>query len=155
MLYNCYMKKSVNKVINDYIRMVEKIANGRTNVLDFGMDRLFYRGEVHMIKMIGDNPGIYISKMARNFNITRAVVSKTIIKLEKDGFVKKEVDKKDKKRLCLYLTSKGWKIYREHENYHNHLDSPLFTYLDGLRENELKVVSEFLKRANIQIDNHF
>ncbi|UYO63308.1 MarR family transcriptional regulator [Acetobacterium wieringae] len=149
------MKEDVNSVIGEYIKMVEKIANGKTNILDFGGEMVFYRGEIHMIKMIGDFPGIYISEMARNFNITRAVVSKTIKKLEAKDVVYKEIDETDKKKMRLYLTEKGEEAYRAHQQYHNHYDSPLFSYLDGLAKEELEVIDAFLKRANLLIDNHF
>lgn len=149
------MKKDVNIVISEYIKMVEKIANGRTNVVDFGGDMIFYRGEIHIIKMIGDYPGIHISEIARNFNITRSVVSKTVIKLEKKGVVIRKIDTEDKKKLRLYLTQKGEEAYAQHEKYHNYYDSPLFAYLDKLDKDHLIVIEEFLKKANMLIDNHF
>lgn len=149
------MKTEVNRVIGEYIKMVEKIANGRTNVLNFGDDMVFYRGEIHMIKMIGDYPGIHLSEMARNFKITRAVVSKTVMKLEKKGFVRKENDVSDNKRLKVFLTEKGEQAYIAHQNYHNYYDSPLFTYLDELSGDKLAVVEEFVRRANMLVDNHF
>jgi len=155
LLYNFFMKNEVNEVINEYIKMVEKIANGKTNVLNFGDDMVFYRGEIHMIKMIGDNPGIHLAEMARNFRITRAVVSKTIMKLEKKDCVRKEKDLVDQKRFQLFLTVKGEQAYLAHQHYHNFYDSPLFTYLDELSNDQLLVVKEFVKRANILIDNHF
>lgn len=149
------MKKEVNKVISEYIKMVEKIANGKTNVLNFGADMVFYRGEIHMIKMIGDNPGIHLAEMARNFKITRAVVSKTIMKLEKKGCVRKEKDPADQKKFQLFLTAKGEQAYQAHQHYHNFYDSPLFIYLDELSSDQLAVVEEFVKRANMLVDNHF
>ncbi|AFA46831.1 MarR family winged helix-turn-helix transcriptional regulator [Acetobacterium woodii] len=149
------MKEDVNSVIDEYIKMVERIANGKTNILDFGDDMVFYRGEIHMIKMIGDFPGIFMSEMARNFNITRAVVSKTIKKLEAKDIVFKQIDASDKKRICLYLTAKGKEAYLAHQNYHNHYDSPLFNYLDELEHEKLVVIEEFLKKANQLIENHF
>ena len=78
------MEADKKEVISLYISLIEKIANGRTNVLDFGSeDMTFYRGEIHIIKIIGDSPGIYSSEIARYMGITRAVVHKTLLKLEK------------------------------------------------------------------------
>ncbi len=108
-----------------------------------------------MIKMIGDYPGIHLSEMARNFKITRAVVSKTVMKLEKKGFVRKEKNLSDQKRFQLFLTERGEHAYMEHQHYHNLYDSPLFTYLDELNSDQLAVVAEFVKRANMLVDNHF
>lgn len=143
-------------VINDFIRMTERIANGKTNVLDFGSeDMTFYRGEIHMLKMVGDCPGIFISEMARNFNVTRAVVAKTVRKLEKRSFLTKEEDATDKKRLCLFLTDKGKQAYELHNVYHQKFDHPLFDYLGSLNDGDLQVIRAFLKHANSLIENHF
>lgn len=149
------MNKDVNQVISEYIKMVEKISNGRMNVLDFGDDMVFFRGEIHMIKMVGDFPGIHVSEMARNFNITRAAVSKTAKKLEQKGVLIRKIDTEDKKILRLFLTDKGKKAYLAHQKYHHDFDEPLFDYLNMLEKEQLTVVEEFLKRANLLIDNHF
>ena len=35
-----------NEVIDSFIKLTEKISNGKTNILDFGSnDMVFYRGE--------------------------------------------------------------------------------------------------------------
>lgn len=40
------MRKLQKLVINDFIQMAERIANGRADVLDFGLEEMkFYRGE--------------------------------------------------------------------------------------------------------------
>lgn len=143
-------------VVNDFIQLTERVANGKTNVLNFGSeDMTFYRGEIHMIKMVGDYPGIFISEMARNFNITRAVVAKTIHKLEMRGFILKVEDENDKKRLCLYLTDKGKEAYKLHQEYHKKYDSSLFDYLDSLNSDELDLIQKFLKHANELVDHHY
>ncbi len=150
------MEKLQTLIINDFIKMTEQIANGKTNVLDFGMeDMTFYRGEIHMIKMVGDCPGIFISEMARNFSVTRAVVAKTVRKLEERGFLTKEEDMQDKKRLRLFLTDKGKQAYELHQEYHQKFDRPLFAYLESLSDSDLRVIQEFLKHANSLIQNHF
>ncbi len=143
-------------IINEFIKMTERIANGKINTLELGPEGMtFYRGEIHMIKMVGDQPGIFISEMARNFNITRAVVAKTVRKLEERGFLNKIEDVEDKKRICLFLTEKGQRAYLLHKAYHEKYDSPLFNYLGELNEHELKVIQEFIKHANSLVENHF
>ena len=73
---------SSDAVVNSFIELTERIANSKTNILDFGSeDMTFYRGEIHMIKMIGDFPGIHSAELARKFGITRPVVHKTLQKL--------------------------------------------------------------------------
>jgi DNA-binding MarR family transcriptional regulator len=150
------MNELSNAIIDDFIKMTERVANGKTNVLDFGTAEMtFYRGEIHILKMVGDHPGIFISEMARNFKITRAVVAKTVKKLEKRGLLIKETDSEDKKRLRLYLTDKGRQAHALHNTYHQQYDQPLFSYLAELNDHDLQIIREFLKRANQLIENHF
>lgn len=145
-----------NEVVNSFINLIEKIGNGKTNVLDFGSeDMVFYRGEIHIIKMIGDYPGIHSSEIARNFGITRAVIHKTLLKLEKRNLVEKKQDSEDKKKQKLFLTQKGNIAYKYHEKYHNEHDKALFDFIRNLSEKELDTIMRFLKHADQLIQNHF
>lgn len=150
------MKSMQNEVIDLFINLTEKIANGKTNILDFGSeDMIFYRGEIHIIKMVGDYPGIYSSEIARNFGITRAVIHKTLLKLEKRNLIEKRQDSQDKKRQKLFLTSKGELAYKYHEEYHNEWDKELFDFMKTLTEKELNTIIKFLKHTDKLIQNHF
>ncbi|MGG5343949.1 MarR family winged helix-turn-helix transcriptional regulator [Enterococcus sp. AZ192] len=144
-----------NDVVSSFIELTERIANSKTNILDFGSKEMtFYRGEIHMIKMVGDYPGIYSSEIARKFGITRAVVHKTLIKLQERKLITKEIDSQDKKRFRLYLTTKGKEAYESHEAYHQKFDQALFSYLDNLSASELTVIDGFLKEASHLVENH-
>jgi len=63
--------------------------------------------------------------------ITRAVIHKTLLKLEERGFVEKEEDTEDKKRKKLFLTKRGHAAYTAHENYHQAYDK---SFLKSLQE---------------------
>lgn len=149
------MEKQGTEVINAFIALTENIANSRTNVLDFGSeDMTFYRGEIHIIKMLGDYPGIYSSEVARRFGITRAVVHKTLLKLDERGLIRKEGDDQDKKRHKLFLSEKGQLAYRRHEEYHNQHDQALFDYVAEMSGSQLEAIRGFLEHANNLIQNH-
>lgn len=149
------MEKLETEVINSFISLTENISNSRTNVLDFGSeDMTFYRGEIHIIKMIGDYPGIFSSEIARRFGITRAVVHKTLLKLEDRGLVNREPYNDDKKRQKLFLSEKGQLAYRYHEEYHNKYDKVLFDYVAELSNSQLETIKGFLEHASNLIKNH-
>lgn len=149
------METSKKDVVTSFISLTEKIANSKTNILDFGSPEMtFFRGEIHMIKMIGDFPGIYSSELARKLGITRAVVHRTVGNLEKRAFIYKEVDKADKKRFRLFLSRSGQKAYDYHEAYHQEHDQKLFDYLNELDGNQLASIDAFLVHAMALIDNH-
>jgi DNA-binding MarR family transcriptional regulator len=149
------MDKAGLEVINAFITLTENIANSKTNVLDFGSeDMIFYRGEIHTIKIIGDYPGVFSSEIARKFGITRAVIHKTLLKLEERGLVTKEQDDKDKKKHKLFLTEKGKRAYYFHEEYHNKYDKALFDYVANMSKSHLEAIKGFLEHANNLIQNH-
>ncbi len=149
------MEKLETEVINSFITLTENISNSRTNILDFGSeDMTFYRGEIHIIKMIGDYPGIFSSEIARRFGITRAVVHKTLLKLEDRGLVNREPYNDDKKRQKLFLSEKGQLAYRYHEEYHNKYDKVLFDYVAELSDSQLETIKGFLEHASNLIKNH-
>ncbi len=142
-------------VIRSFIELNEQIANSKTNILNFGSaDMTFYRGEIHMIKMIGDFPGIHSAELARKFGITRPVVHKTLQKLSDRGLIKKEDDAGDKKRSLLYLTEKGQTAYRAHEQYHDENDRALFDFLADMPGDQLEAINGFLNHAIGLIQNH-
>lgn len=156
-----YRKKGIasavtsGDVIGSFIELTEQIANSKTNILNFGSENMtFYRGEIHIIKMIGDFPGIHSAELARKFGITRPVVHKTLQKLSERGFITKQDDIEDKKRSLLYLTEMGQLAYQEHEKYHNKNDKELFDFLADVSSDKLDAINDFLNHAIGLIQNH-
>lgn len=156
-----YQKKNLENavfsddVIRSFIELTEKISNSKTNVLQFGSeDMTFYRGEIHMIKVIGDFPGIHSAELARRFGITRAVVHKTLQKLSDRGLITRDDDSSDKKRFLLRLTDKGRMAYQFHETYHSEQDRGLFDFLADMSGEQLSAINGFLEHANGLVQNH-
>lgn len=144
-----------SEVIDSFIVLTERIANSKTNILDFGSeDMTFYRGEIHMIKMIGDYPGIHSAELARRYGITRPVVHKTLQKLSERGLIAKQDDPEDKKRYLLYLTEKGQTAYHAHKKYHDEYDKSLFDFLAHTPGDKLTAMKDFLDYAIGLIENH-
>ena len=148
--------KNTENLIDLYISLVEKIANGKSKILNFeGEDMSFYRGEIHIIKKIEDSPGIFSSEIARSMGITRAVIHKTLLKLEKRNLIKKEDCEKDKKIKKLFLTEKGLAAAKAHEQYHDEHDKAFFDFLSSLNADKRHIIEQFLIRANEMIEHHF
>ena len=143
------------EVITTFVALTEKIANSKNRRLDFGSPEMtFYRGEIHMIKLIGDFPGIYSAELARKLGITRAVVQRTVNSLHTRHFLEKVPDLADKKRWHLFLSSSGQQAYHYHEDYHHKDDQALFAYLSQQSEAELASIQGFLEQASALIERH-
>ena len=146
---------SSSDVIHSFIELTEKISNSKTNILNFGSeDMTFYRGEIHMIKMIGDYPGIHSAELARKFGITRPVVHKTLQKLSDRDLIIKKDNPDDKKRFLLYLTDKGKTAYSFHKKYHEEYDMSLLDFIKDMPDNKLDAINSFLEHAISLIENH-
>ena len=143
------------QVMSDFNQFIELVSHWKNNCIDFGEGIILYRGEIHILFMIGNIPGIFSSEIARRFGVTRAVIYKSILKLEKQGFLKKETDSQDKKRYQHYLTAKGKKAYAAHEKFMKAHDSYMYDYLHTLSQSELNTIITFLLYAQNMIKNHF
>lgn len=152
--YNKNMKNSY-VIMSQFSRLIETIANSKMKKLDFGNGIVLFRGEIHMLRAIGDHPGMYISEIARYFGVTRAVISKSALKLEENGYVQKVADPEDKKRVQLYLTERGESAFQAHNEFHYKQDDYIFTYLESLNEQEREAVTGFLIKAQQSVDHHF
>jgi DNA-binding MarR family transcriptional regulator len=146
---------STQDVIDSFIQLTEAIFNSKTNVLDFGSeDMVFTRGEIHIIKMIGDSPGTYSAELARKFRISKPVIHATIKKMIAKGLIRSEMDRANNKIYKLYLTEKGQRAYRFHEEYHNRYDKGLFDFVSEVPVTSLADIQKFLSHAIELINNH-
>lgn len=87
------------QVMSDFNQFIELVSHWKNNCIDFGEGIILYRGEIHILFMIGNIPGIFSSEIARRFGVTRAVISKSILKLEKQGFLKRKLIPKIKSAI--------------------------------------------------------
>lgn len=140
------------QVIEKTILMIEKIANGKEEKVLLSDGQEFYRGESHLLKIIADRPGIFSSEAARLFHVTRAVIHKTLKKLEERGLVEKKQDEHDKKRYKLYVTDKGRKASQELENIQLGKAAAFFECVKDLSQEELEGVIRFLDSTNQVLD---
>ncbi len=135
-------------VIIKTIEFIEKISNAKVNKTQLEDGQVFYRGESHILKIIADEPSIFTSEIARRFNVTRAVIHKTINKLEEKGLVKKEEDPADRKRSKLFLTNEGMKISGLLASHQQDAAAAFFSCVSEMTADEMKAVIKFLDSSN-------
>ncbi len=148
------MTTEADRIAALFIQLAEKIANAKTLPLDMGDGMVFYRGEIHIVKMIGNEPGISASEIARRIDVTRAVVHKTLLKLDEKGVVRKLADPLDGKRVLLYLTAEGELAYAAHERYHRQQDAAMNDFLGEISKKERHAIWRFLQHADSLLDRH-
>lgn len=107
-------------VLIEFLKSLEKMKsfprhiNGKINGLK--------HSEVALIFLIGElrskNEKVFASDLSSVLLISRAAVTPTIQFLERHGFLRRETEDSDARKVALYLTDKGEKTLAEAKDYH-------------------------------------
>lgn len=92
------------------------------------------------ITVIVRNPGVHQRELASKCTINASNVTRALMQLEKDGFIYRVRDKKDRRGWLLYPTEKAAAIYDK-----------LVTAFDDLQAKMLSAISEEERRQLVQI----
>ena len=63
-----------------------------------------------LLKVVGMRPGCSPGQLARFLHVTPATVTRVVQRLEEDGFLRREADPRDSRRVRLYLLPKGARL---------------------------------------------
>lgn len=96
-------------------------------------------GEISVLVLIGENPGIRQGLLAQRLMIKRAHMTKMVRAMEEDGLVRRRVPEHDKRSVELRLTDKGSAKVRD-------LRRPFLLHERRSTENLMKREEEELKR---------
>lgn len=110
----------------------------------FGTDVPIFHSEIHIIKVIAENPGIHVGGLAEILGVTKGSVSEILKKLERKDLVIKEIDDLNLSRYSLSLTEKGKKAHNNHMLYHSIVNNMVEDELKNASEHELEFLSNFL-----------
>lgn len=119
------------RVVNKYIRT----QNDKT---EYGDGIFLTKAEIHTINIIGLNPDINITQIAKIKGITKGAVSQMIYKLKDKGLVVKNVSSNSDAEVCIRLTDKGWTAYNEHKEIHKKVNEIFYKKLDDFSDKEYK-----------------
>ncbi len=134
--------------------LVEKISNTTKTYKSFGTDVNIYRSEIHIIQLIGDRRGVYISEISRLVGVTKGTVSQIVRRLENKGLVEKRTDESNNTRQIATLTEKGMTAYQAHVEYHQHKHKEMENFLASLSAENKTILEGFLDKAYDMIEDH-
>ncbi|MBP8081910.1 MAG: MarR family transcriptional regulator [Spirochaetes bacterium] len=130
------MSKDVEKLFSSFKRMIHVLATGNNNPSDYAGVMLF-RAEVHILELIGENPGITTSSITAKMNVTKGAVSQITAKLFKKNLIKKIPSIHDAKILELYLTEKGKDVFVFHDKREASLKNKIISETANLKPDEI------------------
>ncbi|MDY3129419.1 MAG: MarR family winged helix-turn-helix transcriptional regulator [Berryella intestinalis] len=106
--------------------------------------------DVHTIVAVGMYERNPMNVAANRLGITLATLTSAVKKLEAQGFVRRERDEADRRKVLLSLTAHGRKVYRAHRIFHEEMLSAALSELD---DREAKVLAEALSKLKEFFDS--
>ncbi|ULQ60299.1 MarR family transcriptional regulator [Brucepastera parasyntrophica] len=119
----------------------------------YGTDTKLYESEINLIKVVGENPGMHLSAIADQMNITRGAVSQVIGRLRQKGMVIKKPDSKYKSRIQIGLTARGEKAYRNHEQMRAEFDRTISKLMKPGGGNSREIILGFFSAVSKRLDS--
>ena len=102
--------------------------------------------QITMLFEIYKGKNISQHEIGSNYNIDKGVISRTLKKLEDDGFISREIDENNRRRNIVSLTKKGEEAVEEIINIFNQWESEIYEDIDI----EKDVLHEVLKTIAIK-----
>ena len=118
-------------------RIINKFASIEKKPRDFGTGDLLYPSEIHNIEIIGRNPGINVTNLAKKMGVTKGAVSQIVNKLERKNLVGKFRDSSNEKEVMLKLQKKGELAFNGHEDFHSKFYSEIMEEVDDMTPEQI------------------
>jgi len=93
--------------------------------------------DFHIIEAIGMNEPKSMTTVAKLMNVTTGTLTKAMDGLTNKGYVIRERSTQDKRVVWVYLTEKGKKAFRHHEDFHHDMINQI---KEQLTEQEIPVL---------------
>jgi len=139
--------KNIGETFN---RIINKFSSIEKKPRDFGIGDLLYPSEIHNIEIIGRNPGINVTNLAKKLGVTKGAVSQIVNKLERKKLVAKFRESNNEKEVMLKLQKKGGIAFDGHEAFHAKFYSEIMDEVDDISPEQI----QFFQRILDKIDKH-
>ena len=128
--------KEARKIAERALWLIERYTVIASRPKSYGTSMRFHRLDIHMLHLIGSEPGINVTDLAFRLRISKAAVSQTIKKLEKRELVERYQLPGNRKEIRFRPTAQGMVAYEAHARFHETIESPVLVGLSQLTEDE-------------------
>jgi len=146
------MSKREVAIGEQFLRILNKAQEAMRTPRDYGTGELLHSAEIHMVMLVGSNPGAGVTDLAKAGGLTKGAVSQMLEKIEHKGLITRSPDPEDSRRVAIDLTTKGKIAYYAHIQFHEDSDRELYEYVEKLKPEQLDVIEQFLSLIERGID---
>jgi Transcriptional regulators len=136
------MLREDEELIEIFTRIFYKFSNVMKSARSFGTNFILYPSEIHVIDVIGREPGINVTGIADKLGITKGAIPKIIRKLIRKELIYRYQEAANKKMVCFHLTDKGAVAFQKHIEFHRNLDDGIFGRLKALNQEERALLKD-------------
>lgn len=132
------------------LREIGTLSRSIHSICDIKFKELkLQKGQFVYLTRICENPGINLIDLTILLKIDKTSTTKAIQKLEKEGYIERKKDIRDKRVIRLYPTEKGFKSYDDIINIENRNIS---ICLNDFSEEEKNSVTELIMKMSKNIE---
>ncbi len=140
--------RDYNIFLEQMERIIHKYSQKESRKRDYGADVLLTQTEVHLIAVIGEQPGIGVKALADVKGVTTGAASQMVRKLVEKGLVKKRISSESEAKVELTLTEKGQVCFKEHQKYHAKTNDKWHQLLDRLDDESYDTLMQILAQVD-------
>lgn len=124
-------------------------GKGHRNLMERRLNKTgVYRGQHHLLMDISRFPDVSQKELAEMEHISGATVAVSLKKLEKGGYIEREVDVNDNRCNQIRMTEKGMEVVKHSIRIFRRTETEL---LDGFTEEEQEQLLSYLARISQNI----
>lgn len=107
-----------------------------------------YQAQHHLLMRISHNPNASQKDIAMSMDVSAATIAVSLKKLERGGYIKKEMDKGDNRLNQITITDKGNKVVEQSKQIFESRDRKIF---EGFSEEEKHTLSALLQKLDTNL----
>ncbi len=146
------MHKQSTSIHEIMIRIINKASSIMTEPRNFGIDETLYASEIHMLDVIGKNPGINVTEIAVKLGITKGAIPKIIRKLMQKDLIYRYQSKDNKRIGHFKLTAKGHIAFQQHIEFHQKFDNIIIQTFNSASETDLHFLNDIMSEIEQHIN---
>lgn len=149
------MKVEEFKEISNLLeRVIHKYVQMEKRSLDYGNGITLSQPEIQTVMLIGSNPGISVTAIAKMRGITKGTASQMLYKLADKGLVEKRVSEHSDAQISVFLTELGEEESHLHDAYHKQKIQPVFEYMSKLSPQAVKDFKGIIEQLDRTLDDN-
>lgn len=137
------MPDKIKRINNALIYMYNYILEAEKEALEKSDYRDLTFTELHVIEAAGLEPKT-MTEIAGKLKITMGSLTTSVNRIVQKGYIERNFDPSDRRRIFIHLTDKGQKVYKFHDKFHEDIIGEITHALEQIQPDVLNVELEKL-----------